>query len=384
MLGSSPHYRRAGTYETYAATAADSSRRRDRRRGTQQTCRCNAGHPRSTVALQARPRRPARARRHRRTPLPRRGALDPRRLPRGRGLLRYQRLPHHRAAARRVAPEGSYRPEDLLAQAREEAPPGALRVARGHPGLRRSLLARRGRGAARRRSGCHRVRDQLVSDLRPGVLLRGGQRSFAATTPLVARRRRTVLPDLAAGSGPWARYRGDAFAATAHADVRARRRGGIGGRHGTPLHARRGPVQDLLRDRHACYRVALWGGSRLLVLIGREVPSLRCPPSQARAWPRTVQAPLGMDGPTPARRRRPRRAGGPGLALPPPRRVQALPLHGRVRPRRARDGGCDHGRRSTVFVHGRAPSRVGPAALGGGPLLRHLPLALAGVHGDPP
>ena len=85
--------------------------------------------------------------------------------------------------ARGVAPRGQHRPQGLLAAARQEAPARALRAARGHAGLRRSLLTGRGGRAAGRRARRLRIRDQLVLDLRPGVLLRGGRTAFAATAP---------------------------------------------------------------------------------------------------------------------------------------------------------------------------------------------------------
>src|SRR5918992_2574982 len=316
VLGSSSYFRRAGTYGTYAATTAD-GRPRDRRQGTVQSRRRNARHPWRTSSLQSRPRRLARVRRHRRTPLPCGPGLDPWRLPRGRGLLRYQRLPHNRAPARGVAPEGLHRPKDLLAAAREEAPPRALRVASGYPGLRRGLPAWRGSGAARRCAGCFRVRDQLVSDLGAGVLLRSRRASFAATTSVVARRRRAVLPDLASDPRPRALFRGDAPQATALADRSSFWRRGIGSGYGASLHARRGPVQDLLRYRHARYGVALWSRARLSVVARRQVPSFGCAAKACRSG--TVQAPLGMDCPTPSRYPWLRRTGGPRLVLSPPR-----------------------------------------------------------------
>jgi hypothetical protein len=91
-----------------------------------------------------------------------------------------------------------------------------------------------------------------------------------------------------------------------------------------------------------------------------------------------------MDDPGPPRRPRPRCSGRSGLALSPPWGVPALPLSWRVRAGRANDRGGDHGSRPPLLAHRLAPSGIGPAALARGTLIRHLPLALAGLHGDPP
>src|SRR5918994_7065674 len=91
-----------------------------------------------------------------------------------------------------------------------------------------------------------------------------------------------------------------------------------------------------------------------------------------------------MDGPAPARRALRRRPGRPDLVLPPPRRVRAAPLQGRVRPGRAYDGGGDHDGRPPPRARRLVPPGISPYALARRPLLRHLPLALAGLYGYPP
>src|SRR5215207_5349286 len=90
-----------------------------------------------------------------------------------------------------------------------------------------------------------------------------------------------------------------------------------------------------------------------------------------------------MDGPAPARRALHRRPGGPALVLPPPRRVRASPVPGRFHAGRADNGGGDHGGRPPALLGGLAPPWVGTDALARRPLLRHLPLALAGLYGYP-
>ena len=109
-----------------------------------------------------------------------------------------------------MAPEESHRPEDLLAAAGEEAPPCLYVLLVVSLAFAVVFLPGEVAGAAQRRVGRFRVRDQLVSDLRTGVLLRGRQASFAATTSVVARRRRAVLPDLASDSRARALFEGDA------------------------------------------------------------------------------------------------------------------------------------------------------------------------------
>ena len=79
-----------------------------------------------------------------------------------------------------------------------------------------------------------------------------------------------------------------------------------------------------------------------------------------------------------------RRARRPGPSRPQPGRVRSLPLQGRFRAGDARHGRRDSGRRPPAVMGGLARPRLCPDALGGGPLLRHLPLALAGLHAHPP
>ena len=81
---------------------------------------------------------------------------------------------------------------------------------------------------------------------------------------------------------------------------------------------------------------------------------------------------------------RPCRSGRPRRVLPEPRRVPAAPVQGRLRGGRA-DNRSPHRGRSPPPGARRDPSaRLAAPALGRGALLRHLPLALAGLHGHPP
>src|SRR5215208_6649021 len=253
--------------------------------------RSERANPRGpTVALHARARRPARARRDRRAPLPRWDLLAAGRLPRGRGLLRPQRLPHHRPAAYGVADTGFGRREGVLDEAREEALAGALPLDRGDARLRCGVLARGGCGAAQRRPGRVRVRDQLVPRPRPGVLLRGRGETLALEAPLVSGGRGAVLRALAAGLLVRGKLRRDTLAHAPGADGRARRSGDLRRADGCPLRAQRGPLPPLLRDGHPGGGAADRGRARLRVgavaggakrrggLLGRCSP----PPAPAR------------------------------------------------------------------------------------------------------
>src|SRR5215212_823058 len=352
--------------------------------------RSEEANPRGpTVALHARARRPARARRDRRAPLPCRDLLAAGRLPRGRGLLRPQRLPHHRPPARGVADEGFGRREGVLDEAREEAPAGALPLDRGDARLRRGVLARRGRGPAQRRLSRVRVRDQLVPRPRPGVLLRGRGEALALETSLVARGRGAVLRLLATGLLAWGKLRRDALAHASGADGRARRGGDLRRADGRPLRTRCGPLPPLLRDGHPSGGAPDRGRPRHR-LDARASSALFAGPvvpdgAGLQARPRTgaVPAPVEMDGADAARCPRPRRAWHARLTLPPPRRIRRAPLPRRARGRLARDRRPDHGPLPPPDAPRERPAGPPAAALDRGALLRHLSLALAGLHGHP-
>ena len=138
---------------------------------------------------------------------------------------------------------------------------------------------------------------------------------------------------------------------------RAGRGRGVGAGHGASVHARRRPVRGLLRHRHARVRAADRGRA------GAGLPGAGASVHPGRA----------DQAPGRGRHRRARRPGLGHRALfrPRPGRLPGGPDPGRARRGRpGRRGGRPGGH--------RRDHQLGAAALGGHPVLRDLPVALAG------
>ncbi len=125
-------------------------------------------------------------------------------VPRRRGVLRHQRVPHHAAVDRRTRAPRSRRSRPVLEASCPSSAAAIVRAAH-RPGRVHELASANTDGSHPRRfRRRHLVRQQLVPDRgRPGLHGKRGVRP--AATPVVARRRGTVLPDLAGGDGPGAR-----------------------------------------------------------------------------------------------------------------------------------------------------------------------------------
>ncbi len=126
--------------------------------------------------------------------------VDPRRLLRGRRLLRPVRLPHHLPAPRRGGRHGHAQAPALLGAEGQAAPARALRAGRrargGAPPL--PVAPAVGRPGPRRRRH-HRLRGQLALRGRQRRLLRRQRTALAAPAHVVAGDRGAVLPRVAAG-----------------------------------------------------------------------------------------------------------------------------------------------------------------------------------------
>ena len=206
-------------------------------------------------------------------------------------------------------------------------------------------------------AGRGHVHEQLVPDPAPRLVLRrgrAGRGAAAARSPVVAGHRGAVLPDLAADRMVRDRPAGHAPRARG---VRADRGGGFGAGHDDSVHAGRRPVRGLLRHRHS----RLGPADRGRAGAGPAAAGAHGHPGRA------FQA---------ARRGRHRRARRPGLGRGAllrqrPGRLPGGPAAGRVR-----RGGS--GRRRGGPRGHRRDHQLAAAALGRRPVLRDLPVALAG------
>ncbi len=130
--------------------------------------------------------------------LPRRRLLGAGRLPRCRGVLRDQRVPHHDPADRGVRPRRRRRSRPVLGPAGAPTLAGAVRPHRGRRRLLGGLRARhRGPATRRHRRRAH-LHDQLVPDLLASVLLRGPRTALDVAPLVVVGGRGAVLHRLAA------------------------------------------------------------------------------------------------------------------------------------------------------------------------------------------
>ncbi len=140
----------------------------------------------TSTRLPTRARRAARRQRDGGHPVPRRGVVDARRVPRCRGVLRRLGLPHHRAAARGAQRHRRDRPAPVLDPSSPSTAAGALPAARRGLGRLPAGLAGRRRADGRRRARSADLRQQLVADPARRVLLRrraGGRRCCCTCGP---------------------------------------------------------------------------------------------------------------------------------------------------------------------------------------------------------
>ena len=294
-------------------------------------------------------------------PAPRRAA---RRLPRRGRVLRPVRLPDHQPAGRRGAAARPDLDQELLHPPGPAAAARAVRAAAGRRRDRRVLAAATGRAAPGRPAREPRLRPELVADRPEQLLLRHRRRPAThADPPVVAGRRGAVLPDLAADPH---RLRGRPGPPGDHADDRpgagSPPRPSSGCCSTTRSRTRPGSTTAPTPAPWPRCSAPRWR-SPIRPWLHRTAPAPRpaARAGRARVWPAAGSP--GRHRRLAARHRR--------TALP--RRV---PRHRRrsARPRRRR----------------RAPRhrpRPGPghpaAALPRRALLRHLPVALAGLPAHP-
>ncbi len=306
--------------------------------------------------------------------VPRWGVVDARWVPRRRGVLRHLGVSDHAAAARRTRADGPDQHRRFLRPPGPPAAPGdhgAVRR-RGHVARRAAIPARVAGPAARPAVLGDLLRVELVPDPHRRVVLRRHGTSPAAPPPVVAGSGGAVLHRLAAVDGG----RDGCLPPPPPAD-----------RHGLPgarprLVAADGldvrlvePQPGLSRHRHPSLGAAARGGD------GDDLAALR-------AGPRAAAQP-GED----RRHRRGGRLARPALRRHPlPRRgVHRRPGQGlrRALPRRfpVRRAGDDAGHR-LGHPHGLHLRAEGPrdeaVGLAGHPLVRAVPVALAGVPADAP
>ena len=186
------------------------------------------------------------------------------------------------------------------------------------------------------------------------VVFRAVRPAPAAAPSVVARHRGAVLPGVAADPD---RDAAGLRKPPAPGSRRSAGGGPVRGRHGRHLRARRGSLQGLLRHRHPRVRAVHRGGARLRLATAA---------AEGRATP---PSPAGRRG-GPSRDRRARLGDRPLL------RRGRCPVPGRAArcsARRGRPGGGSRQSRRR-----QRAAQLGAAALDRRPVLRHLPVALAG------
>ena len=291
---------------------------------------CRAPH-----GLPAVPRRHPRHRRPRRAAVPRRPALDPRRLPGRRRVLRREWLPHH-VAARRGAPRDDVDGSPPVLAAASQAPPaGVVRHVDRHLLLRRGVRARRPLPPAHRRRRRGDVLDELVAHRQQPELLRSARPPAAAAPPVVVGGGGAVVPPVAAGVRGDHQPRGRAGAKPRPS--RPPRGAGVDGVAGHRVRPRSRRLSRLLRHRHPRRGPPHRRGSRdgvdALAVAGRGTlapsrPRRRGVGGTGAARARDAALGGGLDVPVP-RRLLPRVAavdrGGRGVGAPRSRDAAAPP-----------------------------------------------------------
>ena len=313
--------------------------------------------------LHPRARRPPRGRGDRGAALPRRRPVVEGRVPRRRRVLRDQRLPDHLPAARRLREPRPHRPRAVLVPPGPAPVPGAVRDARGGEPLRRALPPRRARAAPRRGGRRALLRRELVPDLPRPVVLPGGGPPAAAAARVVAGGGGAVLPAVA--DHPVRRVEGVGRAAQAHPARRARRRRGVDGADGGALPPVPRPVARLLRHRHTRRRAA--ARRRARVRVGAVEAAGEDRQQRGRG----------------ARRRRGRQRAGAAVDVPHRELPRPGPLPRRLPRGRDRLRGPDRGDGAPEGEGLGRGARPGGVPLDRRAGLRHLPVALADLHGHP-
>ena len=220
--------------------------------------------------------RPGRARRARLPPRPRLGG---RRLPRRRGVLHPQRLPHHPAPAGRADPHGARRRLGVHEGAGAAAAARARHVRARHAGPVR--LARAHGGAAGRRAGLAALRPELAPRAGGPAVLRGVRAAVAAAAPVVAVGGGAAVPAVAAVAGRGAGDGAPVHRAPRHHPVGVRV-GGADGACASTRTAARSPTTPPTRAPPGSWWAPRWRGCG-----GRPRGRARCraPPGGASTPP---------------------------------------------------------------------------------------------------
>ena len=289
--------------------------------------------------------------------------MDPRRVPRCRGVLRHQRVPDHAAADRGVLPLVAHLAGQLLDAPGPPAAPGAVpparrRVRRGAP-----VLPRRGGQPGGAGLVGALVRHQLVLHLLRAVVLRPGRTSARVPAPVVAGDRGAVLPRVAARPA-WP-AQGARPQPPSHGRRHLRRRRAVDDLDGDPVPAGRRSQPGLLRHRHPCVGAAARRRPRPALATERVVGQRRRAQAQHAGG---------------RRRGRRRRAGD---LLPADGGVQLLPLPRRLLPRRHRLAGGDHVGRPPGDGARPAPVVQPGAGVDRRALVLAVPVALADLRVHP-
>ncbi len=289
--------------------------------------------------------------------------MDAGRLPRRRGVLRHQRLPHHAPADRGAHSQLHHLAAHLLDAPRPSAAPRAVHAARRRVGRRAALLPRGGPQPGGAGLVGAVLRHQLVlHHLRP-VVLRPRRTAAGLPAPLVAGDRGAVLPPLAdhaLGAAEAVRQPPPGDGAR-----HLRRRRPLPDLDVHPVRAGNGSQPRLLRHGHQGLRAA--DGRR----VGPAVAAV--PVVDGR--PTTQAARAGPDG-----------RGCPGRArtvFPADGGVQPIPVQRRLCRRVGRHAPGDHD--GGAPGHRARPVRAGPAdpPVDRRPFVLAVPVALADLRVHP-
>ncbi len=295
--------------------------------------------------------------------------MAPGRIPRRGRVLRAVRVPDHLDPGDRVVDQRPGAHRALLRTTGPAIAPGPHHDV-GH-GRSRHRRGGAGRVAAAAGRCCRRadLQHELDADHLAAVVLRAARPTVATAASVVARRRGAVLSALASRPRRVPQDRRPAPSVADHA-CRHRR---LGCADGLVVRVLRRSGPGLLRQRHARQRIAGGGGSR-----SRDGPAATGPPRPPAGTARgdRQQPELAARCGRVARRR------GRGVLRHAHQLLRDGALPRRI-PARCPGIGRDRAGGRPARHSDRAAARGAAAVLDRRPLVRHLSLALAGIHAQP-